>query len=368
MRSFALHRPAAIRRDAPGRERPMTRPASETAVRIDQVSHRYGERPRAQQRVVGGPPGEIFGLLGPNGGGKTTLFRLLCTILPLQSGAVSIFGRDLVREADAIRWLIGVTFQSPSLDPKLSVGENLVHQGRLYGLTGSVLRGRIDDVSRQLTLTDRLRDRAETLSGGLKRRVEIAKSLLHSPQMLILDEPSTGLDVGGPARHVGALPASCARGDDDPRDDAPDGRSGPLRPAGDPRPGEPRRDRHARRTSQHGGGDCLTIPLGADDDGAALARRISERFGVEVQRLGASLRIEHPRGAELLRDLVLADPESIRSITLGKPTLEDVFVRLTGRQFESEPEPKAKPGAHPGDDVRPIRTGGRRPHQREAAR
>ncbi len=312
---------------------------SEVAARIEQVSHRYGERLALDDVSFDVSAGEIFGLLGPNGGGKTTLFRLLCTILPLRTGSVSLFGRDLVREADAVRWMIGVTFQSPSLDPKLSVGENLIHQGRLYGLTGEALRGRIETVCRQLTLSDRLRDRAETLSGGLKRRVEIAKSLLHSPRMLILDEPSTGLDVGARldmwalfrelrgsgttilvTTHLMEEAERCDRlGILD---------KGRLVALGAPD--------ELRATV---GGDCLTIPLGADDDGDALARQIAERFGVEPQQLGHTLRIEHPRGAELLRDVVLAFPGSIRSITLGKPTLEDVFVKLTGRRFEGEAPP-----------------------------
>ena len=315
---------------------------NEAAARIEHVSHRYGERLALDDVGFDVAPGEIFGLLGPNGGGKTTLFRLLCTILPLRSGTVSIFGRDLAAEGEAVRWMIGVTFQSPSLDPKLSVNENLLHQGRLYGLTGAALRGRIETVSRQLTLSDRLGDRSETLSGGLKRRVEIAKSLLHSPRMLILDEPSTGLDVGArldmwslfrELRSAGTtILVTTHLMEEAERCD----RLGILDKGRLVALGKPDDLR------SQVGGDCLTIPLGADDDGEALARQITERFGAEPQRLGQVLRIEHPRGAELLRDLVLAFPDSIRSITLGKPTLEDVFVKLTGRRFEGE-APAVKP-------------------------
>lgn len=313
------------------------------AAQLEHVSHHYGER-----RALGGVTfsvnrGEIFGLLGPNGGGKTTLFRLLCTILPLQEGSVTVLGHDLVRQADEVRRRIGVTFQSPSLDPKLSVGENLVHQGRLYGLYGAALKSRIDEVAGQLTLADRLRDRAETLSGGLKRRVEIAKSLLHRPELLILDEPSTGLDVSARldmwevfrrlrAENVTVLVTTHLMEEAERCDRLAILDRGQLVALGSPD--------ELRSTV---GGDCLTIPLAPGDTGEALSRAIAERFGVEPQSLGHSLRIEHAKGYELLRELVLAFPDAVRSITLGKPTLEDVFVRTTGRRFEGEPEPAPAP-------------------------
>jgi len=314
------------------------------AAQLEHVTHNYGERRALENVSFTVNSGEIFGLLGPNGGGKTTLFRLLCTILPLQSGGVSILGRDLVREADAIRRMIGVTFQSPSLDPKLTVGENLVHQGRLYGLFGTALKGRIDEVAGQLTLTDRLRDRTETLSGGLKRRVEIAKSLLHRPQLLILDEPSTGLDVSARldmwdvfrqlrGEGVTILVTTHLMEEAERCDRLAILDRGKLVAIGTPD--------ELRSTV---GGDCLTIPLPPGDTGESLSKAIAERFGVQPQSLGHSLRIEHSQGYELLRELVLAFPDSVRSITLGKPTLEDVFVRTTGRRFEGEPEaaPPAK--------------------------
>src|SRR5579871_6297047 len=168
--------------------------SSSPAIRVSNVQHRYGSREALRGVSFEINPGEIFVFLGPNGGGKSTLFRLLSTLLPLQEGEAGVLGFDLRRDIAEIRSRIGVVFQSPSVDRKLTVGENLMHQGHLYGLRGGELARRSETVLERFKLTDRVRDRVETLSGGLRRRVELAKGLLHRPQLLLLDEPSTGLD------------------------------------------------------------------------------------------------------------------------------------------------------------------------------
>lgn len=164
------------------------------AIEAHALGFHYGERAALADVTFAIARGEIFGFLGPNGGGKTTLFKLLSTLVPIQSGSAKLFGHDLAGETAAVRRRLGVVFQHPSLDGKLTVGENLTAHGHLYGISGARLRDRSAAMLERLGLSARERDRVETLSGGLQRRVELAKALLHEPELLLLDEPTAYLD------------------------------------------------------------------------------------------------------------------------------------------------------------------------------
>ncbi|MEX0718122.1 MAG: ABC transporter ATP-binding protein [Planctomycetaceae bacterium] len=301
------------------------------AIALQALAHRYGDHQALDDVSFDVAAGEIFGLLGPNGGGKTTLFRVLATLLPVQRGRATLAGFDVAGDPEAVRRAIGVTFQSPSLDKKLTVAENLKHQAHLYGLSGATMRTRIDDLLAKLSLSDRRSDRVESLSGGMQRRVEIAKGLLHEPRVLLLDEPSAGLDPG--ARHdlwrylaqlraeaeVTVLVTTHLMDEAERCDRLAILDRGRIVALGTP---------DELRSSV--GGDCLTIRGDRPDE---LARRIAERFQVHSQRVGDALRIERERGHDLLRELVDAFPGEIESIALGKPTLEDVFIARTGHRF-----------------------------------
>jgi ABC-2 type transport system ATP-binding protein len=165
-----------------------------TAIEVENLTKKFGDVAADDAISFSVSAGETYGILGPNGAGKTTLIRMLTTLLPPTSGTARVRGRDIVRERPAVRASIGTVSQAVTTDENLTVEENLSVQGKMYGLSGRGLKRMIDRRLAQVGLTERRRQVTRELSGGMRRRLEIARGVLHSPHVLFLDEPTTGLD------------------------------------------------------------------------------------------------------------------------------------------------------------------------------
>jgi ABC-2 type transport system ATP-binding protein len=164
------------------------------AIETHQLTKTYGSLKAVDSLDITVEPGEIFGLLGPNGAGKTTVVSMLCTILKPTSGTATVNGFDLIREANKVRKSIGIVFQDPSIDDRLTGRENLFMHSNLYGVPASEQRERINRILKLVELEDRADDLLRTYSGGMRRRLEMGRGLIHYPKVLFLDEPTVGLD------------------------------------------------------------------------------------------------------------------------------------------------------------------------------
>jgi len=301
-------------------------------IRVENLTHKYGDRAALNGISFEVRKGEIFGLLGPNGGGKSTLFRVLSTMMAPTSGSAEVAGIDVARDPGAVRRIAGVVFQTQSLDKALTVEENLRAQGHLHGLSGAELRRRMDGAMERLGLADRRKDLVESLSGGLKRRVEIGKALLHKPEVLLMDEASTGLDPAARrelSKHVEMLRETEGVTilltthilEEAERCD----RLALLHQGNIVAQGTPRELR------SNIGGDVVVLEA---CDTEALVAGIRERFGVKPVVADGHVRIEIANGHRFITEVVEAFPGAIDSVGLHKPTLEDVFVRETGASIE----------------------------------
>ena len=309
-----------------------------SAISAEDIAFTYGQRTALQGVGFEVARGQAHGFLGPNGSGKSTLFKLLSTIVPLQQGRVSMLGLDLATQAAAIRQRIGVVFQSPAIDKKLTVRENLHYGGMLLGLAGRELGNRIDQMLEATNLGDRSRDRVGELSGGMRRRVEIGKCLLGAPELVLLDEASTGLDPAARRDMWAVLRAQ-------PRltvvftthlmDEAAQADSlvlldqGRIVAAG--RPADLMREV---------GGQVLEIEA---PEAQTLANDLAAAFGVTARVVDGTLRFEGEAVHELVSKVMQRFPARVQRLQLAHPSLLDVFLQRTGKRFVvAEPEPQER--------------------------
>ena len=303
-------------------------------IQLEDLRHQYGGRPALAGVSFEVRPAEIFGLLGPNGSGKTTTFRILSTLMIPTGGRALIMGYDVAKEPGRVRSTIGVVFQEQSIDVKLSAEENQMLIGHVYGLHGSALKARVSEMLERVGLADRATEKAETFSGGMKRRLELAKGLLHHPSVLLLDEPTTGLDPGArrdlwqylqilrDEEHVSVLVTTHLMEEAERCDRLAIYAEGNVVGLGTP----------AELKSEIGG----DIILLESNEPEALAQRIEQRFGLQSTVMDNRVRLEIEQGHRFVTEVVEAFPGEIEGVSVHKPSLEDVFIRRTGHRFWTE--------------------------------
>lgn len=303
----------------------------ESAVELIDLRHSYGEREALRGITFSVPKREIFGLLGPNGSGKTTLFRVLSTLMKPSGGQAVVMGANTSDDPNGVRRKIGVVFQSPSVDVKLSAAENLTHQGHLYGMSGGALQSRVREMLERVGLADRAAERVETFSGGMQRRVELGKGLMHRPEVLLLDEPTTGLDPGArrelwkylkilrDAEGATVIVTTHLMEEAEHCDRLAILHEGKLVALGTP----------AGLKSQIGG-DVLLLET---SDSETVAEGIRSRFSLDATVLDGKVRLEIRDGHRFVTQVVEEFSGMVKSVSVSKPTLEDVFIKHTGHKF-----------------------------------
>lgn len=304
----------------------------------DLVKH-YGEHIAVNRITFAVPKGEVFGFLGPNGAGKTTTINVLCTLIKPTAGAATVNGYDVLIQRSEVRRSIGLVFQEPTLDDYLTAEQNLLFHAYAYGVPRAVREERMRELLTLVELWDKRKQKIRTYSGGMRRRLELARGLLHHPDVLFLDEPTLGLDPQTRRRiwdyildlrereqltiflttHYMDEAEHCERiGIIDNGEivalDTPD------------------------RLKDGVGGDLITLKT---EDNAAAERELNEQYRVMPRIEDGTVQFAVPHGDEFLPDLLRGFSQRIVSIGLRRPTLDDVFLKLTGHTIRND-EPSTR--------------------------
>ncbi|MGI5201530.1 ATP-binding cassette domain-containing protein [Spirillospora sp. CA-108201] len=303
-------------------------PDGEPAVEVDGLTKRFGDVEAVRGIDFAVRPGEIFGFLGPNGAGKSTTINMLCTLLRPSGGSARVAGYDVVRQRDDVRRNIGLVFQDPTLDGYLSGEQNLRFHAELYGVPRSLTADRIRQVLEMVNLWDRRGDLVQTYSGGMKRRLEIARGLLHSPRVLFLDEPTVGLDPQTRAsiweyiRHLQDAEEITIFMTTHYMDEAEFCERIAIMDSG--------------RIVALDTPEALKAGVGEDririqtaDDEAAIAA-LKDRFGLEAVVSEGAVAFSVASGEAFVPRLFAELGVPIRSVNVARPSLDDVFMSFTG--------------------------------------
>jgi ABC-2 type transport system ATP-binding protein len=310
------------------------------AIEVRDLRKSYGEIEAVRGVSFDVAAGEVFGFLGPNGAGKTTTINMLCTLARPTAGRATVAGHDIVTERDDVRRQIGLVFQDPTLDGYLTAEQNLRMHAELYGVSAALIPGRMKQVLEMVGLWDRRKAQVLTFSGGMRRRLEIARGFLHSPRVLFLDEPTIGLDPQTRSsiwRYIRALQRTeeitifmtthymdeaefCDRiaimdHGEIVTLDTPDALKAKV------------------------GADRVSIST-ADDDAAVAA--LAARFGIDAKLAEGAVTFYVPSGEQFVPRLFAGLGLQIKSVSVSRPTLDDVFMAHTGSTIRDAEEAGGK--------------------------
>ena len=303
-------------------------------IEVKSLSKNFGNIAAIRDVSLEVEEGTIFGFLGPNGAGKTTTINILCTLISPSSGSASIAGHDCTRDSSLVRKAIGIVFQDTTLDRDLTAYENLMLHAYLYNLKKSDMKDRIHDALHFVGLYDRKDDTIKKFSGGMKRRLEVARSMLHRPRVLFLDEPTLGLDpqtranlweyiVDLPKKHnVTIFMTTHYMDEAEVCDQIAIIDSGSIIATGTPD--------ELKKTV---GGDVIHIKT---SDNSRAKDELERHFRLDVSEENGELYFTSSHGDACIPEIIKTLGETVHSVRLQRPTLNDVFLNMTGKKIREE--------------------------------
>lgn len=307
---------------------------SDNIIEVKNLTRKFGKITAVDDITFDVKSGEVFGFLGPNGAGKTTTINIICTLLHPDSGKVQVCGFDVYKDKMKIRDSIGLVFQDPSLDDRLTAMENLNFHSLLYNVPRDKVRERIDEVLKMVDLQARNNELVRNYSGGMRRRLEIARGLIHYPKILFLDEPTIGLDPQTRNKIWDYLMKLKQKEDitifltthymeeSEICDRIAIIDMGKIIALDTP-----------DRLKAQAGCDVITLK---SKDNDALVKYLKENFGSKIERKDDILKLEVKKSASMVPAIIKKSPVDILEISARKSTLNDVFLNLTGREIREE--------------------------------